>query len=1073
MKKDPRLEAFCAQDSLEVFHSIIHTEDIFSSNDFDVDTIHKEAREVYEQLLNRVDSDNPPSSGRILLLKGEAGAGKTHLMQAFRRLTHEHNAGYFSYMQMSSEVPNYPSYLLSKTLDSLNKSYYSPHGATSGLLHLSNALAEDPLAGAESISMIREGELEPKQIAALIHHVANRLVEKERFREQDVDLIHALLYLQKEDPTIDTRIFKYLRCDPLSTFDIDILGGLLTPRLRNDDPERLLNALARLIYALYSGTLVICLDQLEDIRFLPQQELKFQRAMQAAVTLAEHPNVIVVIACLDTFYDTLRDRLPKSYLARIEIDPTPINLHSQLRAKEIEVLIQLRLAKLFAEKDVAIKDDEPIYPFPVETPKHLASLAMRNVLDWCRQKQLESMATGKAPTLDDAKSFIATKPLLPPTDLKEHISNLPQHWNDYLTKPIETPTEDVAILSLLNWAIKQCSKELSAHLDFATKLQNTQLEVDISASEQLHKQLHLKVCNKAAGKALMKQVSELEKSVKYRVPVAIRSSDFPSNPKTLTAKLIGEFLSRGGKRVIVSDADLRAMKALQSFLPEHKDDLELEAWLKSAQPLSHLPSLKQLLDLEYLSSLKTTKRPERSQSRDKQEITKLANESTTPKQSIKNVESKADLTANLKQSSTKTPSPPPKFKLTDIKLGMSQGYQSQPVKILPKQLLRHSAFLGASGSGKTTLALNIIEQLLLGGIPAILIDRKGDLCSYANPKAWQTNFGDTNRKALRDQLKDSIEVAIYTPGTRQGRPLSIPIAPLGIGHLPSSECQKIANFSAHALSGIMGYRAGSTDQAKIAILSQAIFVLSQLEPDKSINLKGLLDFISYKDPSLINAVGSLDKHFDKLVQDLQTQNILKGNLFAEEGEQLEVAKLLGNNNHTHASKTPLSVINTSFLGDNTNALFWVAQLLLQVSQYVVKHPSSELQAVIMFDEADMYLPAQSKPATKEPLESLLKRARSAGLGLMLATQSPGDLDYKSRDQITTWFVGKVKEATAIKKLKPMLSEAKIDISDKLASQGAGEFYLLQEGNVTGFKADMSLIRAEQVPADEILTLAGS
>ena len=71
----------------------------------------------------------------------------------------------------------------------------------------------------------------------------------------------------------------------------------------------------------------------------------------------------------------------------------------------------------------------------------------------------------------------------------------------------------------------------------------------------------------------------------------------------------------------------------------------------------------------------------------------------------------------------------------------------------------------------------------------------------------------------------------------------------------------------------------------------------------------------------------------------------------------------------------------------------------------------------MFDEADLYIPANAKPATAEPLQSLLKRARSAGLGIMLATQSPGDLDYKSRDQITSWFIGRVREDTALRKLR--------------------------------------------------------
>ena len=74
--------------------------------------------------------------------------------------------------------------------------------------------------------------------------------------------------------------------------------------------------------------------------------------------------------------------------------------------------------------------------------------------------------------------------------------------------------------------------------------------------------------------------------------------------------------------------------------------------------------------------------------------------------------------------------------------------------------------------------------------------------------------------------------------------------------------------------------------------------------------------------------------------------------------------------------------------------------------------------------------------------------------------------------ISSWFVGKVKETTALNKLKPMLSEAKVDVTNKLATQQIGEFYAIQAGEVTSLKANMSLIRAEQVPLEQIQALAG-
>jgi DNA helicase HerA-like ATPase len=124
----------------------------------------------------------------------------------------------------------------------------------------------------------------------------------------------------------------------------------------------------------------------------------------------------------------------------------------------------------------------------------------------------------------------------------------------------------------------------------------------------------------------------------------------------------------------------------------------------------------------------------------------------------------------------------------------------------------------------------------------------------------------------------------------------------------------------------------------------------------------------------------------------------------------------------------------------------------------------------MFDEADMYLPAMRQPSTKQPMENLLKRARSAGLGLMLATQSPGDFDYKCRDTIRAWFIGRVKEKVSLDKMKPMLSEARVDPA-KIPGQGAGEFHVARDGRVERVKADQSALATEQLSDDELLRLA--
>jgi DNA helicase HerA-like ATPase len=105
------------------------------------------------------------------------------------------------------------------------------------------------------------------------------------------------------------------------------------------------------------------------------------------------------------------------------------------------------------------------------------------------------------------------------------------------------------------------------------------------------------------------------------------------------------------------------------------------------------------------------------------------------------------------------------------------------------------------------------------------------------------------------------------------------------------------------------------------------------------------------------------------------------------------------------------------------------------------------------------------------MENLLKRSRSAGLGLMLATQSPGDFDYKCRDNIRAWFIGRVKERNSLEKMKPMLSDARVDFTAKIPNQGTGEFHVVREGKVERIKADSSALATEQLSDDELLRLA--
>ena len=336
--------------------------------------------------------------------------------------------------------------------------------------------------------------------------------------------------------------------------------------------------------------------------------------------------------------------------------------------------------------------------------------------------------------------------------------------------------------------------------------------------------------------------------------------------------------------------------------------------------------------------------------------------------------------------------------------------------VAPQELTYHAAFLGGSGSGKTTAALNLIEQLLLRGVPAVLVDRKGDLCRYADPAAWEEP-ADPARAERRRALRERLDVALFTPGAAGGRPLALPIVPTGLGQLPEADREQLAGFAAAALAGMMGYKLKGPDP-KLAILSKAVEVLA-LQPGRDVTVDGLRRLVEDRDEALVLAVDGFD---DRSITRSSARTCTRwrwpgGPCWPPRPSRSTSTPLLGRGPDARPGKTRLSIVSTQFLGDPAAVEFWVAQLLLALDRWRTKNPSPQLQAVFLFDEADAYLPAVRQPATKAPMESLLRRARSAGVGLFLATQSPGDLDYKCRDQIRTWLIGRVKEQVAIGKLQ--------------------------------------------------------
>ena len=1065
-------------------HSITWEDDLWRADPVDVEAIHAHARRRFGELLGAV-SETSSGQARILLFHGQSGAGKTHLIRALRTSAHRAGKAYFGYAQMTPDVANYADYYLRRLINSLEKPYDPDGGGESALARLTNRLVADKsvLAPAK-LEKLRDAKLDDAQLAKMVLGLADDIVAAPKFAGQslDINIVRALLYLQRSDPRIDQRVRQYLYGRQLTEL-AQVGVAALDPNTGEGRAFEIIESLGRLIWTVDRAALVFCIDQVEDLRFFENAEERFQKAVRDLIQVANRvPTSIVLISCLADFYGKAREVLAQSYIDRIE-KSGPVRLVEARSAEEARLIIAKRLS--LDGGDVA----DPTLYFGPQFFEEFSGLSTRRILELAQSRVREQQADAT----DDAKAepeekggFISTLAAALGLGGREaddggdapEIDFRPQ-WERFTAQSeAEIPADDQGLLDVLAGALSLAGEEWRGALNLSLK--RLDLSRDLPAADLTLKHgggfsadCRIFLCNRATqGGGLKRQLDRLLPAMMGKKCFMLRASDFPPNKKNQTAQAFRKFREGGGRSLLVPITDWERMMMVREFHAQHRQDPGFAGWFGRAKLLSSVASLVQLLRLDLLVQDAREGMPEdpaaipQSPAGTPQSTDWTGWGGATASASQQPQEKELPLAVLLDEAGDSA---------TSIVAGRALK-ANKSITLNKDVLKRHAAVLGGSGSGKTTLALCVIEQLLLKGTPAVLIDRKGDLCSYANPDVWRALEGEfSERRGEREKLADSIDVAVYTPGRASGRPISITLLPNGINELPEQEQQLLANLSAAALGDMLHLKNSAMHQKQSGTLSVALRILGS-RFSKEVTLADLIHLLEEEDPELTDLTQRMDpsgRVRRDLVAQLDSLRHRNSALFEAGGEPLRMESLLGSGRYGRTDgRTRLSIIYTGFLGDNENILFWVAQFLSEALRFCQRNPNDELQAVVMFDEADLYIPANAKPATAEPLQSLLKRARSAGLGIMLATQSPGDLDYKSRDQITSWFIGRVREDTALRKLRAAFqSESGLDPGAVLPGQTVGEFHLVQEGLVRPMRAQRSLINAEQVPFDRIEQLA--
>ena len=368
--------------------------------------------------------------------------------------------------------------------------------------------------------------------------------------------------------------------------------------------------------------------------------------------------------------------------------------------------------------------------------------------------------------------------------------------------------------------------------------------------------------------------------------------------------------------------------------------------------------------------------------------------------------------------------------------------QEDLVLLKSKDLTTHAVIIGMTGSGKTGLGISLIEEAMMDNIPVIAIDPKGDLGNlaltfpqlrgedfrpwiniqeasnkglspddYAASQAdlWRSGLSEWGQDGARiEKLRNESEVNIYTPGGSAGIGVSVlksfNAPPQAIIDDKEAYKDRISVTTISLLS-LIGIEADPFTSREYILLSNILE--DAWNQGKNLSLPDLINAIQ-KPP--MEKVGVLDLESFYPSKERFPLAMMLNNLIASpgfeawmEGEALDVNRFFYN----ASGKPQVSVFSIAHLSDSER-MFFVTMLLNEILGWVRSQPGTgSLRAILYMDELFGYLPPTANPPSKGPLLTLLKQARAFGLGLVLSTQNPVDLDYKALSNAGTWFIGRL------------------------------------------------------------------
>ena len=356
-----------------------------------------------------------------------------------------------------------------------------------------------------------------------------------------------------------------------------------------------------------------------------------------------------------------------------------------------------------------------------------------------------------------------------------------------------------------------------------------------------------------------------------------------------------------------------------------------------------------------------------------------------------------------------------------LRLGTTGTEPAQDVMLPVEALLRHVVALGSSGSGKTVLAKVLVEEAVLAGIPVLAVDPQGDLGSLAleaDPEELRTHGVDPARAA---ELGRRADVVIFTPGSRKGVPLCVD--PTDVGDLGNPEQLVLARTRvASMVASLLGYGLdGDEGQGVVAVLHRSLEDLAGTQ--RSASLAAIAEHVTHQEASDFTEWAELlqPSKIAGLCRKLRRLDVGARRALFHDGIPMDIPTLLGLGAHAEEGRTRVAIVHLNSLPSQEDKDFVVAALADRLYRWMLAHPSPRPQVLFYIDEVAPFVPPVAKPACKEGLAVLFKQARKYGVCCLMATQNPGDIDYRALAQFGTWALGRLTTRQDLRKVEPAIA----------------------------------------------------